>query len=304
MATTKAAEVPKIEDHIQKRPTIHGDSSRGLTVELPPTYDHLLQLVLSSFAMDQPVRVYRNGKILVDRDNYDDIVGGDTLVVVDAGGRAVDLRDLFTTTYDREFKAKALPPREPMAAAEPYSPSKDNRDFKSVTARDFQKWPLEKRAPPGEPLPAPKSLPFNATTTNMDTYKAYEIKPQKMAPPVKYDAPSVPFNATTTNQDTFKRWPLEKRAPPGEPLPAPKSLPFNATTTNMDTYKAYEIKPQKMAPPAPYEPANIPFKGTTTSHDAYRRWSIPKKVYVNIVPANDAYISRETGETLGEYLKS
>jgi len=293
-----------IEDHISKRPTIHGDNSRGVTVELPASYDYLVQLALSSFAMEQPIRVYRNGKILVNRDNYHEILGGDTLIIVDAGGRKVDVRDLFVSTYDRDFNAKPLPPREGPAAMEPYSPSKDTRDFKSTTQRDYQKWPLEKRGLAGEPLPPPKSLPFTARTSNQDEYKPYKLEPREAAAPVKYESPSVPFNATTTNQDTFKRWPLEKRAAYDAPAEAPKSLPFTARTLNQDEYKAYDIKPQRHPEPVAYDAPKVPFTGTTTSHDAYKKWNIPRKVYVNLVPADDAFISRETGKTVGDYLDS
>ena len=53
---------------------------------------------------------------------------------------------------------------------------------------------------------------------------------------------------------------------------------------------------------APSIPETLPFTGTTTNADTYRRWSIPKKTYISLVPANDAFISRATGETVGDYL--
>mgnify|MGYP003994463241 CR=1 FL=1 len=39
-----------------RRPTIHGDQHRAVTVVLPPTYEALHSIVLSSFVMNRPVR--------------------------------------------------------------------------------------------------------------------------------------------------------------------------------------------------------------------------------------------------------
>ena len=47
---------------------------------------------------------------------------GDQIVVVDSQGRKVELKDLFQTTYDRDFAPKELPRRSQGAPvdAEPY----------------------------------------------------------------------------------------------------------------------------------------------------------------------------------------
>jgi hypothetical protein len=61
---------------MSRRPTIHGDQGRAVTVVLPPSYDALYSIVMSSFVMNEPIRFYLNGKILLTPDNYDTIQGG------------------------------------------------------------------------------------------------------------------------------------------------------------------------------------------------------------------------------------
>lgn len=61
---------------MSRRPTIHGDQGRAVTVVLPPSYDALYSIVMSSFVMNEPIRFYLNGKILLSQDNYDTIKGG------------------------------------------------------------------------------------------------------------------------------------------------------------------------------------------------------------------------------------
>jgi len=409
-----------------RRPTIHGDQHRAVTVVLPPTYEALHSIVLSSFVMNRPVRYvvlktkinpltmlksvyilfidllcsihqvihrlrhyhrrtttlsshkdkrntysyrfYRNGKELITAENYDNIQGGDQIVVVDSQGRKVDLKDLFQTTYDREFAQKPLPRRSQGPEPEKFEPMKDDRDFLSVTQREyrpwkverdvvpqqepelpkslpftatttnmdefrpykieprrvqapedykretipfnatttnqdtFKKWPIDKRAEPSEPVPPPPTIPFNARTTNMDEFRPYKIEPRQVQASEDYNRETIPFNATTTNQDTFKKWPIEKRTQVSEPVPPPPTIPFNARTTNMDEFKAYPIQARRMEEAAPSIPESLPFKGISTTADTYRRWSIPKKTYISLVPANDAFISRQTGEVVGDYL--
>ena len=161
-------------------------------------------------------------------------------MVVDSQGRKVELKDLFQTTYDRDFAPKELPKRSQnvVLEEEPYVPMKDDRDFLSTTQREYRPWKIEPRRIPEQEEIKRETIPFAATTTNQDTYKAYKIEPKQHA--------------------------MDDAAPA-----IPESLPFTATTTNSDTY---------------------------------RKWSIPKKTYISLVPANDAFISRDTGETVGDYL--
>ena len=229
-------------------------------------------------------------------------------MVVDSQGRKVELKDLFQTTYDRDFAPKELPKRSQnvVLEEEPYVPMKDDRDFLSTTQREYRPWKIEPRKIPEQEEIKRETIPFAATTTNQDTYKAYKIEPRRAAAEQveDFDRTSIPFTATTTNQDTFKKWPIPKREQQ-ESIPAPPpTIPFAATTTNQDTYKAYKIEPKQhaMDDAAPAIPESLPFTATTTNSDTYRKWSIPKKTYISLVPANDAFISRDTGETVGDYL--
>ena len=61
---------------MSRRPTIHGDQGRAVTVVLPPSYDALYSIVMSSFVMNEPIKFYLNGKILLTPENYDSIQGG------------------------------------------------------------------------------------------------------------------------------------------------------------------------------------------------------------------------------------
>ena len=290
---------------MSRRPTIHGDQGRAVTVALPPSYEALHSIVLSSFVMNEPIRFYRNGKALVSSENYHEIEGGDQIVVVDSQGRKVELKDLFQTTYDRDFAPKELPRTSMQAPAEEetFVPMKDDRDFLSTTQREYRPWKIEPRKIVEQEEVKRETIPFTATTTMQDTYRAYKLEPRRVQETEKYERPTIPFTATTTNQDTFKSWPIEKRSAGQESIPEPPpSIPFAATTTNQDTYKAYKIEPRHVEDAVPSIPESLPFTGTTTNADTYRRWSIPKKTYISLVPANDAFISRATGETVGDYL--
>ena len=106
----------------------------------------------------------------------------------------------------------------------------------------------------------------------------------------------------STTQREYRPWKIEPRRIPEQEEIKRETIPFAATTTNQDTYKAYKIEPRHAMDAAPSIPEALPFTGTTTNADTYRRWSIPKKTYISLVPANDAFISRATGETVGDYL--
>jgi len=258
---------------IAKRPTIHGDTTRALTVALPPTYDALMELVKTSFHMHASLKLYINGKYPLNLANYSSIGNGDTIIAVDSGGRAVDLKNLFKTTYDDAFGPKPLPPREESAAPAPYEPLKDNRDF-HTTNDDFKKWPIPKREQ-FEPEPAPRRLPFRGTTEAQDQFKPKILPREERPAETPYERPRVPFTGTTTSQDAFKPWKIEKRPEPSAPEER-KKCPFTARTTNQDSYKPYKIDPKERMEPEEWKPSPAKFQGRPTSQD-YQAWPIAKK---------------------------
>jgi hypothetical protein len=162
-------------------PKIEGDESRRITVELPATFEDLEHLGITSFGMVGPVTMYRNGVASLTANDYNSVQSGDQIVVVDSRGNALDMKDFFTTTYDRDYAAKPLPPREAAAPAQPYRKMPDSRDFKT-TEDDYQAWPIEPRQQP-HTVQRPPSLPFRGMTETQDEYTPQKMAPRGPAPP-------------------------------------------------------------------------------------------------------------------------
>jgi len=259
--------------HIARRPTIHGDKGRAVTVALPPTYEALADLVMSSFRMHAPLKLYLNGKVLLSADTYASISQGDSILGVDCGGNAVDMTDFFKTTYAQNYGPKPLPPREAREDTSPYQPLKDNRDF-GTTNGDFKRWAIPKKTE-YMPPPVPKRLPFHGRTEAQDQFQQKSLPPAAEPEPEKYERPRIPFTGTTTNQDAFKKWPIKQREQM-QPSRERKTCPFTARTSNQDDYRPYKIEPKQATEQEQWAPSPAKFQGVPTSRD-YQAWPIEKK---------------------------
>ena len=277
-----------------------GDASRRITVELPPTFEDLEHLCLTSFGMVGPVTLYRNGVASLTAEDYSKIQSGDNFVVVDSRGNAMDMRDFFVTTYDQDFGAKPLPPREAAAPAQPWQKAPDPRDFRTAND-DYQQWPIEKRQA-AEQAQRPPTLPFRGTTEQRAEYTPHKIPPRQSGPPApgyrktpdprnfapessQYQAwelpkrqqpqqaqvpQSLPFNARSSYQDDFVAHPVARRAPPEDQQWKPNNIPFNAKSTAASDYQAWELPPRTGPHQVARPPPSMPFNARSTAQDDFR----------------------------------
>jgi hypothetical protein len=248
-----------------------GDSSRRITVELPPTFEDLEHLCLTSFGMVGPVTIYKNGVANLTADDYRNIRSGETFVVVDSRGNAVDMRDFFVSTYDRDYTAKPLEARQAAAPPQDWRKVPDNRTFRT-NYDDYEQWPIEKRQPPA-PVERPPSMPFNGTTEHRD-----EFSPHKM-PPRQHGAPPPEFRKVPDSRNfapessEFRAWELPRREPVPEAQRA-ESLPFKARSSYQDDYPAHEVQRRAAAPAQEWQPSGVPFNAQSTTAADYQKWDI------------------------------
>eukprot|EP00750_Incisomonas_marina_P032531 INCI9208.1.p1 GENE.INCI9208.1~~INCI9208.1.p1 ORF type:complete len:291 (-),score=53.98 INCI9208.1:1438-2310(-) len=255
--------------------SIQGDMSRRITVELPPTFEDLEHLCLTSFGMVGPVTMYKNGVASLTAEDYNNIQSGDQFIVVDSRGNALDMKDFFVTTYDRDFAAKPLPPRDAPAPAEPYRKMPDGRDFRT-TEDDYQAWPIERREAP-QAAQRHEPLPFKGTTEYRDEFSPHKIPPREPGPgPQEYHKMPDSRDFASETSKNFRQWELPKREQPQQ-AQRPQSLPFNARSSYQDDFVPHQVPAREAARPVEYKPNGIPFNAQSTTASDYQAWELPPK---------------------------
>jgi len=256
------------------QPQFRGDPSRRITVELPPTFEDLEHLCLTSFGMVGPVTLYKNGAASLGRDDYSNIRSGDSFVVVDSRGNAMDMKDFFVTTYDQDFTAKPLPPREKPAAAREWRKMPDGRDFRT-TEDDYQAWPIEKREQP-QSAARPPTLPFNGTTEHRAEYSPHKLPPRDAAPPPRQYEKLPDTRDFAPESSQFRQWDLPRRQQPEE-VRRHETLPFNAKSSYQEDYVAHELPRRSAAEAQKWQPNSIPFNAQSTTASDFKQWDIPPR---------------------------
>lgn len=255
-------------------PTYVGDTNRRITVELPRSFEDLEHLCLTSFGMVGPVTLYRNGTATLTAADYGNIRSGDNFVVVDSRGNALDMKDFFVSTYDSDFKAKPLPPRQLTKVADPWRQTPDNRTFKT-TEDDYQAWPVQERKHV-QPIEPAASLPFSGVTEYDAKFTPHKIPPRS-AEVTASKFVKVPDNRNFSPESSkYKAWDLPKRQSPSE-IQRPATLPFKAKSSYQQDFVAHELPEKTLQPSTTWKPSKIPFQAQSTAQSDYRKWDIPTR---------------------------
>ena len=251
-----------------------GDPSRRIRVELPPTFEDLEHLCLTSFGMVGPVTIYKDGVAAMTREDYNNIQSGENFVVVDSRGNAVDAKNFFVSTYDRDFTAKPLPPRSAAPPGQPWQKLPDNRSFRT-TEDDFQQWPLERRQQP-EIARRPDPIPFNGTTEHRQEYSPKKLPPRQPIPDAQRYQKLPDSRDFAPESSRFQPWELPKRQQPS-PAQRPDSIPFAARSSHQDDYPAHPVQPRASPPKEQWQPNGIRFNAKSTTQSDYPAWDLPKR---------------------------
>ena len=128
-----------------------------------------------------PVTLYVNGLAALTPDRFASIKNGDRIVVLDSRGNAVDMKDLFVSTYDADFGPKPLAPLTPMEPQN-WERAPETRDFMR-SSDTYKAWPVQPKDVYEQPK-APEALPFKGTSTYNADFVPHEIPKRHYTPPV------------------------------------------------------------------------------------------------------------------------
>lgn len=172
----------------------------------------------------------------------------------------------------------------PSSAHESYHPiaiqlyGHANKFNATTTNRDeYKQWELPERHMHA-PAAARPQVPFEGTSSYHDAYHPHQLEARVPVHVEPYKGTGVKFDATSSYHDQYPAHALQQRSPMAPVTPKRDTGKFDGTSSYKDQYPAYQVEPHVPQHGPKYEHKSVPFDATTTNQDMYKAYQVEPHV--------------------------
>lgn len=209
------------------------------------------------------------------------------------------------SSYRSTFTVPSMP-KKFQRPKEVYKPSNEKFSNSTTFKSDFPKYSSFKRP---ESVKPPQnafdnfSIPFEASTTNRQSYRVWELPSRISRPPTVFQPPTEKFSTDTSFKSDFRDpghvipvtsfKPVEKRKD--------QNSPFECLTTQGNDYKVWNnaTRPPAITHEKKYEPPKDKFETVSTFQSHYKGQSVPRTP--SMKPVRQACTNSSKMDTMTSY---